>query len=213
MRIIYRTLCVGAIGLLAPPSLRAAEYRVESLFGSTLALPGETVALRVEVQTLSGDNLVGFGHLSFAIDLLMSGSLGASGSIIQNVQINTAVFDNTGVGSTGHASGNQYVGTSGITNSFTPPHPGAQIDDIVVLFDFQLTVPLSAQSGETVTIAPVEGLNENLAVIPNAFDPVAPQTFSPLTITVVPEPAPLATVLLLAIAMPAGVRRRSSVSR
>ena len=52
-------------------------------------------------------------------------------------------------------------------------------------------------------ITPSEGLNENLALIPDSFGPVDPQDFESITITIIPEPAALPAMLLLA-----GVSRR-----
>ena len=59
---------------------------------ATQVLPGETIGLGVQVETEPGDNLVGVGHFSFAIDLDFSGTAGSLAQYVANVTINTIAW-------------------------------------------------------------------------------------------------------------------------
>ncbi|MBX3394160.1 MAG: hypothetical protein KF841_02210 [Phycisphaerae bacterium] len=186
------------VGLLsAINSVNAADYEVSALFGgqSPTAVPGAVVQLRVLARTQQGDNLVGAGHVAFAIDLELSGSLNLSATAISNVDLNAVVFNNLVLSSAGLAQGNHYVGTSGITTDLIPPNPGSVVGDVVRLFDFDLTIPATAQIGQFLTITPSEGDRGNVAATMD-FASVFPQEFVPATVFIVPEPAVLTPICL-----------------
>ena len=84
------------------------------------------------------------------------------------------------------------------------PNFGSQVGDVIELFTFDLSIPPTAQNGETVVIMPREGFLQNLTVN-DFFDPVAPQNFGGVTLVFVPEPA---AVLLLAAGAIWLLRRR-----
>lgn len=197
-RLFFRNLgvLVAVITPSLPCVLQAAEYRTLPL--SYFAEPGETVSMWMEVETRNGDNAVGFGYYSFAADLTLAGSSPVSGSAVGNVVVNTAVFNHLGFVSSGGASGNQWNGIRGVTTDTTPPNPGAAVGDIVRLFDFSFTVPLSALEGDTFTITPseVQGSEFGNKIVNPTFDTVSPQTFVPSTVIIVPEPASLILFLI-----------------
>lgn len=175
-----------AVTLLFAAVADAATYRV--LPSESDVLPGATIGLSVEVETEAGDNVVGFGYFSFAIDLTLTGTAGAMGSDIASILINETDFDDLSGISFGFSQGNQYLGTAGLTTDFLPPTFGYNVGDIAWLFDFELVVPVAAGLGGTIIITPSEGTLENL-IASETFANVAPQNFQPATLTVVPEPA------------------------
>ena len=181
-------------GVSAMP-VSAAIYRV--LPPANDVMPGVTYPMRVEAETQAGDNVVGTGFFSFAIDLTVSGDAGATGSDISNVLLNEADFDDLFGNSPGHAMGDQYVDIAGVTSNFLAPTFGHLSGDKTWLFDFNFTVPPSALLNQTITLTPSEGAFENL-IVNDAFDSVMPQLFEPATLTVVPEPV---TPLLLTVGL------------
>ncbi len=183
-------------------SARGADYRVKPSVADVL--PGDTVPMWVEVATIAGDNLVGIGHYSFAVDLSVTGTAGADGSAVSNVQINEAVFDDTDFNVIGAPSGPGFIGTGGVIDDVFGPNPGGVVGDVILLFSFDLAVPALAQPGDVIVITPSEGFLESLTV--NAgFDNVDPQSFGTAALTVVPEPA---TLKLLALAGTLAIARR-----
>ena len=193
-----------AVTLLFAAHADAATYWV--LPSETDVLAGATTALSVEVETEAGENVVDVGYFSFAIDLTLTGAAGAAGSDISNVVINETDFDDLSSISLGFPQGNQYRGIAGVTTDIFPPTFGETVGDITCLFHFDLMVPVTAELGDTITIIPSEGALENL--IANAsFDNVAPQTFQPATLTIIPEPSTL-TLFGLAAAGTAMFRQR-----
>ncbi len=184
-----------AVTLLFAAFADAATYRV--LPSESDVLPGDTPTLSVEVETEAGDNVVGIGYFSFAIDLTLTGTAGAMGSDIANILINETDFDDLSSISFGFPQGNQYFDTAGVTTDIVPPTFGYNVGDITWLFDFDLLVPVTAELGDTITITPSEGTLENLIANEN-FDNVAPQHLQPTTLTVVPEPATGTLFMLLA---------------
>ena len=187
---------LAAVVLLAvPAAVPAAEYRVH--VDGTAFLPGATVPLWAEVETQADDNLVGVGLFSFAIDLALSGDAGATGMSISNVAINQQRFDDRGSNRIGVPMGASFVGTAGVTTDVFPPNFGSMVGEVTRLFSFNLHIPPTAQQGQTIVLTPSEGVLENLTVNDN-FDPVSPQRFATTTITVIPEPAAAALILLAA---------------
>lgn len=180
----------------------AAQYRILPATNNVLA--GETLNLAVEVETMSGDNLVGMGHFSFAIDLALTGTAGAVGTDISNIAINELEWDDTLSNQLGSAQANEWIGVGGVTEDAVAPNFGSTVGDVVDLFTFDLTVPADAVLGDTIVITPREGFLQNLTVS-DFFDPVEPQTFVPATLTVVPEPS---AALLASVAI-AALRRRT----
>jgi len=195
-------LGIVTVGAICAPSY-GAIYRVVP--AASVAEPGQVVAMRLEVETEAGDNLVGFGHFSFAIDLAISGDAGAMGSDISGITINTAFFDDVLSNDLGMASGAMYSGVAGVTTDVLSPNQGFLIGDVVELFTFDYTVPLTATAGQSVSFTPSEGLFENLTV-DDFFSPVSPQRFDRAVISVVPAPGALAC---LSVAGLAWHRRRS----
>lgn len=190
----YRRFAMAfALAVLPAHAVFATNYRVMAL--SEEAFPGQQFAAWLLAETMPNDNVVGYGLYSFAIDMSFSGSAIIPGSAVGNVIINTSVFNDSFSNSIGHAQGNQYVGIAGVTTDLAAPNPGANVGDVVRLFDFSIGVPLSAVPGTSFTIAPSEGFLQNLTVNPN-FDPVNPQTFASLTIAIVPEPGVLLPLLM-----------------
>ena len=199
-----------AVTLMFAAVADAATYRV--LPSETDVLAGATIALSVEVETEAGDNVVGFGYFSFAIDLALTGAPWAMGSVIStdSILINETNFDDLLNISFGFPQGNQYLGIAGVTTDILPPTFGDTAGDITWLLNFELIIPVTAELGDTITITPTEGALENL--IANAsFDNVAPQHFQPATLTVVPEPTTLTMLIALSAALLAK-RRRCGVS-
>ncbi len=190
-------LCAVTTGAMA------AEYRITP--SAWDALPGSTVFLGMEAETQTGDNLIGVGHFSFAIDLAVSGTAGAAGSDIGNVVINTSFFDDTFSNSLGAPDGSSYTNIGGVTTDVFAPHYGSALGDVLALFTFDLTVPTTAQMGDTIVLTPSEGFLQSLTVS-EFFDPVSPQTFAGTTITVVPEPTSLVAVLASCVLV---LRRRT----
>lgn len=184
------------VALFAAAQVNAAVYRVSAT--SAQVLPGDTIPISVEVETETSDNLVGTGHFSFAIDLTVSGTSNVAGDALTDVVINETQWDDTFSNQIGSPSGDQLVGTGGVTTDVFEPNFGSAVGDTVELFTVNLNVPANATEGETIILTPSEGFLENLTV--NAvFDSVTPQNFSPFTFVVVPEPscALLASILLL----------------
>lgn len=188
-RNVYRTFVVV---LWTGASAQSAEYRILS---ESVALPGSLASMRAEVETYAGDNLIGFGHFSFAVDLAFAGDAGVRGSAVRNIVMNVAVFDDVLSNQLGGPSEARYLGMGGVTTDVIWPNPGAGIGDIVELFTFDLLIPEAAQVGQTVTIMPSEGFLQNVVANDN-FDPVAPQTFAAAHMTIVPEPGTLAFLFL-----------------
>lgn len=193
--------------LCAATASEAGIYRIVP--SEADVLPGETIGLTAEVVTELGDNTVGVGYFSFALDLTLTGTSVAIGDDIGGVVINEASFDDLSSNSLGFAQGGQYLGIAGVTLDLVAPTFGQDIGVATWLFDFDLTVPFAAEFGETITITPSEGTLENL--IANAsFDNVAPQYFQPTTLTVVPEPTTaVLLVALLGLSTVFRVRRRT----
>ncbi len=186
-----------AASLLSATFADASIYRV--LPSETDVLPGATTTLSVEVETEVGDNALGIGYFSFAIDLTLTGTAGATGSDVSNILINETDFDDLSNISFGLPQGDQYLGVAGVTTDIFPPTFGETAGDITWLFDFELMISAMAEPGDTIMIMPGEGALESL-IANGSFDNVAPQTFQPATMTVVPEPttaALLVTVLAL----------------
>jgi hypothetical protein len=179
----------------------AAIYRVSA--GVTDVLAGTTTNLSVEVETEAGDNVVGLGYFSFAVDLALSGTAGATANDISNVLINNTAFDDFSSSNMGFPNDADYLGIAGATTNFSPPTFGYNVGDLTWLFDFDLAVPVAAEVGDKITITPREGVNQN--VVAGSFANVAPQNFQPVTLTVVPEPT---TAVLLGILAGAVLRRR-----
>lgn len=94
-----------------------------------------------------------------------------------------------------------------MTTNIFPPTFGYDVGDMTWLSRFDLTVPTTAQIGDTITITPSEGALENL-IVNETFDNVAPQHFRPATVTVVPEPTTAVVLTFLTGAM-LRLRRRS----
>jgi len=178
-----------SVAMAVPAS--AAEYRVLHLSGAVE--PGQVIGLGVEVETQAGDNLTGFGHYSFAIDLAFDGESGITATNVSNVVISTSFFD--GITHPGGPVGADWIGTDGETTDVFAPNFGATVGDVLSLFDFSLSIPPGTTLGSTIIITPSEGFNENLTVNDD-FDAVAPQNFAAATLSVVPEPA---TAMLLAL--------------
>ena len=197
---MHNNLAGYALAMLVGVSIASvsdgAEYRIMPSSADVLA--GSTVGLAVEVETEPGDNLIGVGHYSFAIDLALGGTAGATGGDISNVVINTAFFDDYTNG--GASNGLAYLGTAGSTTDVTVPNFGSNVGDVLWLSNFDLTVPASALVGDTILITPSEGFLENVTV---TGDLVYPQHFAAATLTVVPEPT-----TLLALAGVVGLLRR-----
>ena len=194
----------ATVSLLLVASADAATYRV--LPRETDVLAGTTTGLSVEVETDARDNVVNHGYFSFAIDLTLTGTAGAMGSDIRNILINEVDFDDLSSSSFGFPQGGQYLGIAGMTTDIAPPTFGHNVGDRTWLFDFELTIPETAQLYQTITITPSEGVLENLIANAN-FDNVSPQNLRPATLTVVPEPSSL--ILLTVLAGVALGRRRA----
>jgi hypothetical protein len=191
----------GVVCGLGTQVCQAAQYRVVPAAADVLA--GETLNLTVEVETESGDNLVGVGHFSFAIDLALTGDAAATGNDISNILINETQWDNTPSNQTGAPLGDEWIGVGGVTTDAFAPNFGDGVGDVIELFTFDLAIPATASPSSTITITPREGLLQNVTVN-STFDPVFPQRFTPATITIVPEPTPA----LLALAAAATLVRR-----
>ena len=149
----------------------AAIYRV--LPSAADVTPGASYPMRVEVETQPGDNVVGVGFFSFAIDLAVSGTAGATGNNIGNVVLNESDFDDLLTHSVGHPQGNEYLGIAGVTSNFLAPTFGHHSGDTTWLVDFDVVIPSTASAGDALTITPSEGAFENL-IANDRFD-VAPQ--------------------------------------
>lgn len=184
-------LVAFALCLVGQGGAFAATYQV--LPSNSTAQPGDDLDLSVSVRTEQGDNVVGLGYVSFAIDLDIFGTAGATGDDIGQVVLNTMLFDLEGFNAIGAASGSRYVGISGLTSRVFAPTFGMHVGDIVDLFTFQIQIPIDAQIGSEILILPSEGFLQNLAAT-STFDPVSPQLFETTRIVVVPEPS---TFLLL----------------
>ncbi|MHC4696933.1 MAG: hypothetical protein ACYTFA_09335 [Planctomycetota bacterium] len=195
---------VAAVTLSFAVDANAAIYRVSP--AETDVLAGTTTSLSAEVETEAGDNVVGFGYFSFAVDLTVTGTAGATATDIANILINETAFDDLLSNSVGFPQGSQYLNIAGVTTDFMPPTFGENVGDITWLFDFDLAVPVTAELGNTITIMPSEGAMENL-IANLAFDNVAPQSFGPATLTVVPEPSS-ATLCLVVAGVAMLTRRR-----
>lgn len=178
------SIVVVGVGLIATVA-EGGIYRVVP--GESDVLPGSVTTLRVEAVTEEGDNTIGIGLFSFAIDLTVAGTAGADASDISNVVANTGSFDDLSSLSLGFAQGDEYLGIAGLTTDIFPPTFGHVVGDIIPLFTFDLTISDLAMIGDTITITPSEGAVDNLIANPT-FDNVAPQMFLPATVTVVPEP-------------------------
>lgn len=200
MRTIF-AFALAAASALGPGTAHAAEYRAR-VDGAGF-FPGATVPVLVEVETQAGDNLIGFGLFSFAIDLHLGGTAGATGAAVSGVSINQVVFNDLASNRVGMPAADRFVGTAGVTTDVIAPNAGSSIGDVTRLFDFNLRIPADAQAGDTITLLPAQGALENLTVNDN-FDPVSPQRFIMTTITVIPEPG---IVALCALAL--GLRRRA----
>ncbi|HNQ22514.1 MAG TPA: PEP-CTERM sorting domain-containing protein [Phycisphaerae bacterium] len=198
MRQIGTCSVAAAVGFFMSTGVYGALYRIVPSSADVLA--GASTSLQVEAATLAGDNLAGVGHFSFAIDLLLGGTAGATGSNISNVLINQADFDDLGSHHLGNAQGNQYLDVAAATTDVFAPNFGRNVGDVTPLFTFDLLAPPGAAIGTTIIITPSEGFLRNLTVSPN-FDPVSPQTFAGATLVVVPEPATLLLALIAAIAL------------
>ena len=204
MSIKVRTFGVATAGLLLGAlTTEAGLYGIVP--SQADVLPGTTIGLSAEVVTEAGDNVIGIGYFSFALDLTLSGTAGAVGEDISNLALNVASFDDLLGNSLGFAQGDQYLGVAGVTTDIIAPTFGHNVGDITWLFNFDLTIPATAQFGETITITPSEGALENL-IASMSFDNVMPQTFEPTTLTVVPEPS--SATLCLVIAAVAMLKRR-----
>ncbi len=178
--------------ILAPLAALAAEYRVMHVSGAIE--PGSTLGMALEVETMAGDNLVDVGHFAFAIDLDLDGTAGATGNDISGVAINTADWDDVDSNQLGGPEPGAYTDIGGVTTDAFAPNFGANVGDVVALFTFDLLVPDTASPGDVITITPSEGFLQNLTVNDN-FDPVAPQTFGAISLTVIPEPGTTALLL------------------
>lgn len=190
--------------LVATRSAVAAEYGLSA--SSSLVEVGSILPVTAMVRTQAGDNVVGAGYFSFAVDLRFSGSAPVLGSAVSDLTINTGLFDDLVVASFGLADDDRYIGIAGATTDLVAPSFGQIVGDVIPLFTFDLLIPQTAALGETITITPSEGFLENL-VIGGNFPPVAPQTFSSLELTVVPEPSG-AFLLLFGILGAFGPRHR-----
>lgn len=178
---------LSMLALVATPMpVNAAIYRV--LPSAADVTPGASYPMRVEVETQAGDNVVGIGFFSFAIDLSVSGTAGATGNNIGNVVLNESDFDDFLTNSVGHPQGNEYLGIAGVTSNFLAPTFGHHAGDTTWLINFDVVIPLMVSAGDTLTITPSEGAFENL-IANDRFNNVAPQLFEATTLTVVPEPA------------------------
>lgn len=208
---IQRLTFAVILSVLLAAFADAATYRVVP--SETNVLAGSMTNLAVEVETESGDNVVGFGYFSFAIDMTLSGSAGAAGDHVSGVLINEVDFDDLLSNSVGVPFGNQYLGIAGATTDVTPPNFGSEVGDVTRLFNFNLLIPPAAEYGDTITIVPSEGTLENL-IVNETFDNVAPQTYQPAMLTVVPEPTS-AVMLFVAASLAVSVfpkRRNRSVT-
>ncbi|MFH1110425.1 MAG: PEP-CTERM sorting domain-containing protein [Planctomycetota bacterium] len=183
----------------------AATYRLVP--SEAQVLPGTTIGLRAEVETEEGDNVVGIGYYSFALDLTLTGAAGARGSDISSVLINEADFDDLLNNSLGFPQGNQYLGIAGVTTDIFPPTFGYSVGDVTSLFNFVLAIPTTAVLGDTILITPGEGALENL-IANTTFDNVFPQRFESATLTVVPEPTSLVLLAVSAGVIMGAHRRR-----
>ena len=192
---------VAAVLSLPTSAAQAADYRIAG--GDALVAPGTTTHLTAEVETNAGDNVVGVGFFSFALDLGLSGSAGVLGTDISGIVLNTTNFDDVLSGSVGVPQGDRYLGIAGLTTDFVAPTFGYNAGDVTRLFDFDLAVPASALMGDTITITPSGGALENL-IANTTFDSVRPQNFAPLTLVVVPEPT-TASLLLAFLALGSSV--------
>ena len=205
---LTRLTAAIAASLVFHAAASAAVYMV--LPTDTDVRAGTTTNLSVVVETESGDNVVGSGFFSFALDLAFSGSAGVAGEDVKNVSINETDFDKLLSNQLGHPDGNRYLGVAGVTWNVVPPTFGEKPGDMTWLFDFDLTVPVTAVFGDLIVITPDEGALENLAAN-GGFDNVAPQRFQPTTLTVVPEPSTLILVPgLFALLLPAVLKRTSA---
>lgn len=198
-------LGIVAVGAICAP-VYGAIYRVVPAVG--VADPGQVVSMHLEVETEAGDNLVGVGHFSFAINLAIGGDAGGMGSGISTVTINIAFFDDVLSNDFGTASGALYSGVAGVTTDVLAPNQGSQIGDVLELFTFDFAIPLTAAPGQFVSFTPSEGILENLTVN-DFFDPVSPQRFEGAILTVVPMPSGLACFGIAGIAL---CRRRRRIS-
>jgi len=199
---VFRLASVALLSVVA--AVDAATYRLVP--SEARVLPGTTIGLTAEVQTEAGANVVGIGHFSFALDLTLTGTAGATADDISRILINEVDFDDLLNNSPGSPLGNQYLGIAGVTTDIFPPTFGHNVGDITWLFDFDMVVPLTAGLGDTITITPSEGALENL-IANTTFDNVFPQRFESATLTVVPEPTSLLLLMLGAGAI-LGTRRR-----
>ena len=183
------------IGLCFHGASYAATYRIVP--SEANVLPDALTSMSVEVETEAGDNLVGVGHYSFAVDLALSGTAAATGSDISNVDINDepGFFDDLLSNEIGAASGNEFLGTAGVADDPFPPNFGWNIGDVVELFTFDLSIPATAQPGDTVIVTLSEGTLGS-HIINDTLDAVAPQLFEAATLTVIPEPHTLALLIV-----------------
>ena len=202
LRANFTRISLSTVFVLGVAAANAAEYRILATDYDVLA--GETVTLAVEVETAPGDNLIGVGYFSFAIDLALAGTAGAVGSDIGNIAINESEWDDVASNQLGNPDADGWIGVGGVTMDATAPNFGAALGDVIPLFTFDLTVPVDALPGDTIAITPSEGFLQSLTVS-DLFDPVDPQTFAAATLTVVPEPT---TTLLIGLAGLVGILRR-----
>jgi len=194
MKYRIKELAAVLLGIaLISAHAEAGMYRVVP--GGADVTSGSTVTLHVEAVTELGDNTIGIGLFSFAIELALSGTAGADGSDISNVIVNAGAFDDLSSLSLGFAQGSEYLGIAGVTSDIFPPTFGHHAGDVVSLFSFDLAIPDLAVFGDTITLTPSEGALDNL-IANSTFDNVSPQTFEPATLTVVPEPT---SVLILGV--------------
>ena len=185
---------VAAVVFSFAAGASAAIYRISP--GETNVLAGTTTTLSVQVETEANDNVVDLGYFAFAVDLELSGTAGAMGDDISNVLINTTAFDDFSNSNVGAPNGTLYLGTAGATTDFSPPTFGYNAGDVTWLFHFDLAVPVTAEVGDTITITPSEGANQNVVV--GIFANVTPQSYQQVTLSVVPEPTTIVLLGLLA---------------
>ncbi len=196
-------ICALAL-VLACGSAFAADYQV--LPSSAEVQPGELFTVTIQVETKTGDNLVGYGHFAFAIDLSFLGSAGVGPDAMSALQLNETVFDDVQSNFAGTIDGNRLKGVGGASLNAFGPNAGASVGDTVQLFSFTLSVPATAPLDSTITITPAEGRLQNVTVN-DMFDRVSPQTFSSASFVVIPEPAGL--ILLAAGSLRVFRRRRA----
>lgn len=201
---------LGKLGLVVPLLLYAGTATEAGIYrivpSEADVVSGATIPLTAEVMTELGDNTVGVGYFSFALDLTISGTAGGTGAHISEVFINEAEFDDLVSNALGFPQGNRYLGVAGATLNLDPPTFGQDAGAVTRLFDFFLTVPEGAAIGDTITITPSEGTLENL-IADASFNNVAPQNFQPATLTVIPEPGTL-TLVAVSASLLIGRRKR-----